>query len=246
LLVFAAATAWALAPHGKNDLRAHLKPRAHRDKVRGSLGLYGVDDRAGDAVAAAAKSLPPSTRLEIENGPVGPGKSVAMNYVRAWADDGESLRDARSRLLRWTEDVGAAALPKGDHFAIGEYGRGDDGDLERQVRTYVLTGGPVLTEENVVDARVSVDRKPARTTVIVMVELDPSGAAAFEEWTGSHVQERFAIVSNDEVVSAPVIQSRIGGGQFQITMGSFEESKALAQAKELAAALGGDPDSDQE
>jgi hypothetical protein len=246
LIVFAGGAAWALEPHDGHDPAARAKHRAHRAKVRGSLGLYALDDHADEAVEAVAKSLPAGMSLEVENAPIGGDKHTSMPFVRAWKEEGESLREVHSRLSHWIDTEGRGALPREDRFAIGEYDRYDPGvvEPEQELRTYVLAGGPVLTEENVVDAYPKIDRQPSGSRAYVMVELDAAGAKTFEAWTGSHVNERFAIVTNGEVMSAPVIQSRIGGGTFQITMGAINETTQLEKAKELASALGGDSDAE--
>jgi len=242
LVAFSGAAVWALGPHlhGVPTRREHV---AHHTKTSGSLALYEVDDSTGEAVRFAAASLPGGLRFEYE--PVGDqdhGKSPS--YVRAWVNEGETIGDARSRLAHWIDGVGSGALPSGDRFAIGSYEREDSGggDPERGVRTYVLSGAPILTEENVRDAYVHIDRTPARTNVAVMVSFDEAGAERFADWTETHVKRRLAIVSNGDVASAPVVQSRIGGGSVQITMGAGTEATQLSKAKALVEALGGDAD----
>ncbi|QQR89659.1 MAG: protein translocase subunit SecD [Myxococcales bacterium] len=47
----------------------------------------------------------------------------------------------------------------------------------------------------------------------------PRGANLFEELTERNVKRRMAIVLDDRVESAPVIQTKIGGGRAQITLG---------------------------
>ncbi|NDV01711.1 protein translocase subunit SecD [Pseudoroseicyclus tamaricis] len=91
---------------------------------------------------------------------------------------------------------------------------------------YVLESAPVVTGEELVDAQPSFDQngRPA-----VSFRFNPTGARAFGEYTGENVGALFAIVLDEEVVSAPQIQSAIPGGSGIIT-GSFtvEESTNLA------------------
>ncbi len=64
---------------------------------------------------------------------------------------------------------------------------------------------------------------------IVHLEFNAEGAAKFAQTTGSHIGEQLAIVLDNKVHSAPVIQSRITGGMAQITgRFSFEEAQNLA------------------
>jgi protein-export membrane protein SecD len=66
----------------------------------------------------------------------------------------------------------------------------------------------------------------------VSLDLRREGARKFERVTGENVQKRLAIVLDDVVYSAPMIQERIPGGQAQIS-GSF----TTQEASELAILL---------
>ena len=56
--------------------------------------------------------------------------------------------------------------------------------------------------------------------------------------TGAHVGERFAIVLEGKVDSAPVIQTEIGGGRARITLGGMKSYEEILQdAKDLAFVL---------
>ena len=67
---------------------------------------------------------------------------------------------------------------------------------------------------------------------VVSTVLDASGARKFAKLTTEHVGERFAIVLDGQVLSAPVIREPIPGGRGQIS-GGF----ALQEAKDLAVLL---------
>jgi preprotein translocase subunit SecD len=87
-----------------------------------------------------------------------------------------------------------------------------------------------MTGEYIVDARV----RPATQMEGPYVELilNSRGARLFEEITAANVKRRLAIVLDDSVYSAPVIQERIGGGRASIT-GSFN----IKEARDLAIIL---------
>ncbi len=91
---------------------------------------------------------------------------------------------------------------------------------------YVIQAAPVVTGEDLVDAQPSFDQngRPA-----VTFRFDTSGARRFGDYTRDNIGSPFAIVLDDEVISAPVIQSHIPGGSGIIT-GRFtiEESTNLA------------------
>ena len=91
---------------------------------------------------------------------------------------------------------------------------------------YTIEAAPVVTGEELVDAQPSFDQngRPA-----VNFRFNTSGARKFGDYTAENIGSPFAIVLDDEVISAPVIQSHIPGGSGIIT-GNFtiEESTNLA------------------
>ena len=90
------------------------------------------------------------------------------------------------------------------------------------VRKDAMLTGALLSE-----AKVTLDSQ--FSTPHVSITFNPEGAKRFEEVTGANVKKRLAIVLDNTVYSAPVIQERIGGGSAQIT-GSYgmEEAKDLS------------------
>ncbi|MCE6951565.1 protein translocase subunit SecD [Cereibacter sphaeroides] len=91
---------------------------------------------------------------------------------------------------------------------------------------YIIERAPVVSGEDLVDAQPSFDQnnRPA-----VSFRFDPAGARAFGDYTAENIGKPFAIVLDEEVISAPVIQAHIAGGSGIIT-GNFsvEESTELA------------------
>lgn len=91
---------------------------------------------------------------------------------------------------------------------------------------YIIEQTPVVSGEDLVDAQPAFDQngRPA-----VNFRFNPSGARKFGDYTAQNIGQPFAIVLDDEVISAPVIQSAIPGGSGIIT-GSFsvDESTDLA------------------
>lgn len=91
---------------------------------------------------------------------------------------------------------------------------------------YIVEETPVVSGEELVDAQPSFDQnnRPA-----VSFRFDTTGARKFGDYTAANIGAPFAIILDNEVISAPVIQSHIPGGSGIIT-GSFsvEESTKLA------------------
>ncbi|WP_370402103.1 protein translocase subunit SecD [Sulfitobacter sp. JB4-11] len=91
---------------------------------------------------------------------------------------------------------------------------------------YTIEAAPVVTGEELVDAQPAFDQNGAPA---VNFRFNTSGARKFGDYTAENIGAPFAIVLDDEVISAPTIQSHIPGGSGIIT-GNFtvEESTNLA------------------
>jgi len=87
-----------------------------------------------------------------------------------------------------------------------------------------------LTGELLSDAKVNLDSQYNEPYVSISFNAD--GAKLFEETTGANVKKRLAIILDNTVYSAPVIQEKISGGNAQIT-GSF----TMDEAKDLSIVL---------
>ena len=92
---------------------------------------------------------------------------------------------------------------------------------EEAGRFYLL--GPVLLSgKDLVNAQVNPD---SLGRLGVSLEFNDNGARLFEEATARLVGKQIAIVLDDVVISAPVVQDRIAGGHAQIT-GRFTADEA--------------------
>ena len=109
---------------------------------------------------------------------------------------------------------------------------------ENEKLYYVLERAPVVTGEDLTDAQPSFDQngQPA-----VNFRFNTSGARKFGQYTTDHIGEPFAIVLDNQVISAPTIQSAITGGSGIIT-GNFDVTEStrlstLLRAGSLPASL---------
>ena len=92
---------------------------------------------------------------------------------------------------------------------------------------YVLQEDAFLTGELLQDA--SATRDPQFNQPEVLFELNRRGGRIFEQVTTVHEKERIAIVLDDEVVSAPVVESRIRNrGTIRMTGAQMAEAADLA------------------
>jgi len=116
---------------------------------------------------------------------------------------------------------------------VAEARRGKLGGSSRLINgdsgeTYVISRKPVVTGEHLTDASASFQDGEA----VVNFKFDSFGAKKFGEATSRNVGERLAIVLDNEVISAPNINSPITGGSGIIT-GNF----TIESANELAMLL---------
>jgi preprotein translocase subunit SecD len=91
---------------------------------------------------------------------------------------------------------------------------------------YIVEQTPVVSGEELVDAQPSFDQngRPA-----VSFRFDSTGARKFGDYTAANIGAPFAIVLDDEVISAPTIQAHIAGGSGIITgVFTVEETTNLA------------------
>jgi preprotein translocase subunit SecD len=119
---------------------------------------------------------------------------------------------------------------------------------------YVLDSRPIITGDYLVDAKPRTD--PIEGTVVSFT-LNNEGGRRFKTETAKHIQDYMAIVLDERVMSAPVIQSSIGR-EGQITMGRSGDIQAaqdlalvlragalpvplkVAEARQIGASLGQD------
>jgi preprotein translocase subunit SecD len=127
------------------------------------------------------------------------------------------------------EEILRSGPPPGRQVLYGVGGKGEGG-LGAEKVPYVLESRTLMTGEFITDARV----RPSTQLEGPYVELilNSSGARLFEQITAANVKRRLAIVLDNRVYSAPVIQERIGGGRASIT-GSFD----IKEARDLAIVL---------
>jgi preprotein translocase subunit SecD len=103
-------------------------------------------------------------------------------------------------------------------------------------KSYYIFKETKLTGDCIQSARVSVDQQTQKP--VVSLTFDRQGAQEFGSLTRENVDQRFAIMLDDEVKSAPVINEPIPGGRAQITLGSLRSYSELQQeAQDLVIVL---------
>ncbi|MFA5012417.1 MAG: protein translocase subunit SecD [Ignavibacteria bacterium] len=126
-------------------------------------------------------------------------------------------------LILKREDV-KAVIPSDVMFAWSQ--KSFEAGGENIYTLYCLKKEAELTGSVIEDARSNID--PQTNTPIVSMSMSTEGAADWARITGANINKRCAIVLDGVVYSAPVIRSKITGGNSQIEgMGSVQEAKLL-------------------
>jgi len=129
------------------------------------------------------------------------------------------------KLLDEENDLGAALngdVPSGSEI-LYQAAEASQARAGAESQPYLVKKRTLLTGAHLTDAQVRIDQQ--YNEPFVSIEFDRKGARTFERITGENVKKRLAIVLDDKVYSAPVIQERIPGGTARIT-GNFTTQEA--------------------
>lgn len=189
--------------------------RAGRDTVSGGA-LSSLFQQADSALAETAEEAGPEGPFRQK---VAPG-SMPGQYFIATADVREFERYLADSAVR-------AALPPGKVLRWGSDSVSLGQVFYRPL--YVLDARDIITGEYLVDAKPNQDPLEGAK---VDFQLNNEGGRRFRTETGKNIGNNMAIVLDDKVMSAPVIQGAIGT-RGQITMGGND----IQAAQDLALVL---------
>lgn len=136
------------------------------------------------------------------------GKTALLEFKLV--DDEHSLEDALK-----------GNIPPGDDILYQRIVDPDTGVVTR--KPFLIKKKTLLTGDVLKDAQVRINTQYGEP--YVSITFDSRGAETFERITGENVKKRLAIILDNNVYSAPVIQERIAGGRAQIT-GRFTTQEA--------------------
>ncbi|MEW5724242.1 MAG: hypothetical protein AB1896_14120 [Thermodesulfobacteriota bacterium] len=119
----------------------------------------------------------------------------------------------------------AQGPPPGLYLAYGEKADPATGRVTRV--PFLLEEKPLMTGVYINRAEAVVDKDLDQP--YVLIEFDAEGGELFEKITGYNLGRRLAMVVDGRVLSAPVIQEKIGGGTARLIGGfNLDEAKVLA------------------
>jgi preprotein translocase subunit SecD len=158
-------------------------------------------------------------------------KETALLEFKMLDEDSKLAFDLPQRIPKGKEEEVLkqfeGKIPEGDEIL---FERVVDKDSGREFRIpYLVKKRVMLAGDVLSDARVAIGQF---NDPYVSVTFDAKGAREFERITAENVKKRMAIVLDNTVYSAPVIQERISGGRAQIT-GAF----TMQEANDLAIVL---------
>jgi len=170
---------------------------------------------------------------------VGPGQTKVVHVAHIKKQPEETMKEARTRLVEW---ISTLNVPDDHEVGFGVDRQLADPNTMKQEETgwhtYYLFNKAEVTGDMLADAQAVPDQSNKGTGGwYVALTFTPAGGDRFEEVTGANVKRRFAIILDNKVESAPVIQTRIAGGHATITLGASDNESQLDEARKLELVL---------
>ena len=183
--------------------------------------LFGGGDTATTASAG-------DTADDTTEAAAAPTRRPFSELLLQGSQEGQLLvaeRDVQ-QIQEWlTSDQVQRAVPRGMTLRLGQEAQGEGAELYRPL--WVLEDRPFLRGEELEDAVAGKESQFNET--IVSFDLSRRGGRIFDRITSQNIGELIAIVLDEQVVSAPVIQGRIGAsGQIQMGQAPLSEAQDLA------------------
>lgn len=206
------------------------------DRIKNVIGRtaqleFKIVDDGSDYMKKLAASVPKSGPITVE--------------PESWSDKatGTPHEDVflRSKDQKALESFiaglsGDVAVPSDRQLAIEEMPSREAGDLgaDKVYRTYLLKKRAGVTGEYLAAADEMWDEMGRPEVAFTM---NRQGAAMMEKLTGENVGRKMAVVLDERITSAPVVESKIGE-RGRITMGGYGDPFKLQQeVKDLVAVL---------
>jgi len=183
---------------------------------------------AQSAIDSLLPVIPGTEDLEVPLAQISAGRPFS-SYALTQFDGGIVVDERQVRevaALLQTEQA-RRVMPPGSDFYWGNKAQPLQGGGDGRV-LYLLERRPTLDGSTLIDATTRPD--PDDPTMLnVGFRLNRQGAIIFSRFTGDNIGRRIAIVLDGKVRSAPVVQSKIPGGEGRITgLDSDEEANDVA------------------
>ncbi len=186
------------------------------------VDLPGIQDPAA-ALELIGRTAQMDFREVIDSSGTPPPPPIRSNY-----DDDIQFVNAQER---WQNVINQLSNASADYIARAEKIPGSIVAPAEESGRFYLLGEVLLSGKDLENAGVAPD---SLGRMGVSLSFNSNGAKLFEEATAKLVGKQIAIVLDNVVISAPVVQDRISGGQAQIT-GRFSNDEAARLAIMLKA-----------
>ena len=217
-----------IAKRGDASILVQLPGYSNPEKAKDLIGKTAqlefkiVDDT--DQTVTKLKDLPPGVTLNWDRYNGAGDALMSSPYLES--------KD-RAALVQYLKDK----APSGHVFAIGKVeGRAR---ADATYRSWLLDQKQGMTGEYITDAAVRFDNSPGEgNRPYVEVRFNRTGADLFGKLTKENVKRRMAIVLEDTVDSAPIIQTEIPGGICSIHLGGLKPvNEVVEEARQLVLLL---------
>ncbi len=193
-----------------------------------------VDDDSDimDKIKAANEKLPEGINFVASSYLVEKtGESVPDKYYRTEnvteIDPIKKKNKLHDDLKKLTDFIDTVKVPYSHILAYSLINRGN----QSYYRTYLLKKKTVLTGEYITETRSLVDTR--NNSPYVGITFSTRGAEIFGQLTKANKHRRMAILLDQLVDTAPIIQDEILGGQATITMGGGSYTEKVREAEML-------------
>ncbi len=156
------------------------------------------------------------------------GNNLPLEPIRSNYDSDIQFVNAQER---WREAIAQISNASADLLARSKSINNSIVAPAEEAGRYYLLGPVLLSGKDLINAEVAPD---SLGRMSVSLEFNSEGARLFENATAQLIGKRLAIVLDNVVISAPVVQDRIAGGRAQIT-GRFTADEAARLAIMLKA-----------
>lgn len=195
------------------------------------------------AKQAKGEALPDGLEFRQETAPVGldsagEAKTKRTTFAFLPRKGDEQSKDTLKRFREWVStlpmlpdrEVGFQLMHESDPDTMKE--------TEVGWRTFLLRSRADIGGDMIRDAVAMPDQDGSGLGGWhVALTFTDQGGRVFERITGENIKRRFAIILDNQIESAPVIQTKIPGGHAQITMGSGDPEIQLRDSRKLELVL---------
>jgi len=200
---------------------------SHQRLLRFRLSAH--DEPALRTLCGHAEEEPAARAADVR------ASSESISHERGTTEDRYLTAPSRDALQGFLDRIGADRLIPSQYQLVLEEEAARP-DQPARWRTHLVARSSVLTGRQVTQAQLTYDPQTNRPTV--ELEFDSAGARLLELMTRENIGTRMVVTLDDRVVTAAVIQSRIGGGRAVITPGHADDPEAATElAQEILLAI---------